>query len=252
MPPHPISVVIITLNAADQLPGCLESVPFADEILIVDSGSTDQTGQIAEKFGARVLKQSWLGFGPQKQFAVAQAKNPWVLCLDADEAVDETLAASLQKEIENPGYLAYRMARRNRFMGRWLGHGEGYPDEKLRFFHRDHAQWSREPVHEEVVTEKAVGRLQGEIRHRSEEGLESYLAKQNRYTTVQAEALVASGKKISPRHLLLSPPARFIKFYILRRGVLDGLPGFVHCMIGAFSSFLKYAKALSLVREKTG
>ena len=132
----PLSVVLITLNAAAQLPGCLASVAFADELLVVDSGSDDGTAELAARLGARVVRKDWLGFGAQKQFAVEQAAHDWVLCLDADERVSPELAASIARALADPGAKAYRMARCNRFLGRWLRHGEGYPDWSLRLFDR--------------------------------------------------------------------------------------------------------------------
>src|SRR5262249_17331061 len=130
----PMSLVLITRNAGKELRAALDSARFADEIVVVDSGSDDDTVQIAASFGASVLSQSWLGYGPQKQFAVEHAKHDWVLCLDADERVTPELAASIQSTLAGPGASAYRMSRRNRFLGRWLQHGEGYPDWTIRLF----------------------------------------------------------------------------------------------------------------------
>src|SRR5690606_12704424 len=123
-----LSAVLITHNAADQLDACLDSVAFADEIVVVDTESDDGTREIAARHGARVIEKEWLGFGPQKQFAVAQASHDWVLCIDADERVSPELAASIRRALEAPTSTVYRMSRRNRFLGRWLAHGEGYPD----------------------------------------------------------------------------------------------------------------------------
>jgi glycosyltransferase involved in cell wall biosynthesis len=239
---EPLSVAIIACNAAAQLPACLESVRFADDVVVVDSGSSDATVEIARRGGARVVSQEWLGYGRQKQVAVAQARHPWVLCLDADERVSVPLRASIQTELMAPRFRAYRMARCNRFMGRWLKHGEGYPDWSLRLFHRDHAGWSDDPIHEKVVTAAPIGRLQGDLLHESEQGIADYLAKQNGYTTLQAERLYAAGKRVGVAKLVLSPLLRFVKFYVLRRGFQDGVPGLVHIAIGCFNSFLKYAK----------
>lgn len=250
--PEPLSVAVITLNAGRQLDACLQSVAFADEILVVDSGSTDATLEIAQRRGARVLRQDWLGYGGQKRFAVNQAKHRWVLSIDADERVSDALRESIQNELEAPRFQAYQMPRRNRFLGRWLRHGEGYPDFSLRLFNREHANWSDDPVHEKVVADTTVGRLKGDLLHESESGVADYIAKQNRYTTLQAEALHARGKRAGVLRLLLSPFFRFIKFYFLRLGFLDGLPGLIHILIGCQNSFYKYAKLLELGRNKTG
>ena len=239
---EPLSVVIIALNAEPRIEACLKSTAFADEIIVVDSGSTDGTTEIARRHGAKVIHQEWLGFGRQKRFAVNQATHPWVLSLDVDERVSDELRENILKEMKGPRYLAYRMPRRNRFMGRWLKHGEGYPDWSLRLFHRDHAAWSDDPVHEKVVTETPVGRLRGDLLHESENGIADYLAKQNRYTTLQAETLHTRGERAGIWRMLLSPPLRFIKFYFLRLGFLDGVPGLMHILIGCRNSFSKYAK----------
>ena len=241
----PISAVIITYDAASVLPECLASLAFADERLVVDSGSRDETVAIALAHGARVVQQPWLGYGPQKQFAVEQAAHDWVLCLDADERVSDALRADLLQEMSAPRFYLYMMPRCNRFMGRWLRHGEGYPDLNLRLFHRAHGRWSDDPIHERVLPTAAVGRLRGDILHESAQSLEQYLAKQNRYTTLQARQWLASGRRAHPGHLLFSPLLRFIKFYLLRLGFLDGIPGLVHIGMGCFNSFMKYAKVMA-------
>jgi glycosyltransferase involved in cell wall biosynthesis len=247
----PVSVVIIALNAARQIEPCLKSVEFADEVLVVDSGSQDETRAIAEVAGARVVEKEWLGFGRQKQFAVGAAKHDWVLCLDVDERVSPELAASLRAAMANPDHFAYRMARRNRFLGRWLAYGEGYPDWSLRLFHRAHASWSNDEVHETVITTADVGTLRGDLMHDSAEDVTSYLAKQNRYSSLHAQALYSQGVRAGYLRLFVSPLARFIKFYFLRLGFLDGGPGFAHVAIGCFAAFTKYAKLIELtVSEK--
>jgi len=250
MPAHPFSVVIITLNAARQLEACLQSAAFADEIVVVDSGSSDATTEIALKYGARVIVQPWLGFGRQKQFAVSQARNDWVLCLDADERVSDSLRESIIDTLQQPRFTAYKMARSNRFMGRYLRHGEGYPDTSLRLFERHHARWSDDAVHEKVLHDAPVGTLQGDLLHESAESLPAYLDKQNRYTTLQAQTMYRAGRRAGLGQLLLSPLIRFVRFYFLRLGCLDGVPGLVHILIGCNNSFTKYAKLIALQREK--
>jgi len=242
----PLSAVIITRDAASRIEPCLQSVSFADEILIVDSGSTDATLAIAQRFGARVIHQEWLGYGRQKEFAARQAKNHWVLSLDADERVSEELRHSIQTALKSPRFEACRMARCNRFMGRWLRHGEGYPDWSLRLYHREHAHWSVDPVHEKLETDGKIITLMGDLLHESEQGIDDYLAKQNRYTTLQAEELYRAGRRVNPFKMVLSPVFRFIKFYFLRLGFLDGIPGLVHITIGCFNSYCKYAKLIEL------
>ena len=249
----PLSVVLITRNAAAQLADCLASVAFADEVVVVDSGSSDGTAELAARYGARVLQKEWLGFGRQKQFAVEQAAHDWVLCLDADERVSPELAASLVRALaalEAPAAPVYRMARRNRFLGRWLRHGEGYPDWSPRLFDRRQARWSDDAVHEKVLYAVSpgtpMGTLRGDLLHESAEDLGRYLEKQNRYSTLAAEELHRQGRRAGFAELALSPLARFVKFYLLRLGFLDGLPGLVHISIGCMNSFMKYAKLIEL------
>jgi glycosyltransferase involved in cell wall biosynthesis len=242
----PLTVAIIAHNAAGQIGPCLASVGFADEILVVDSGSTDDTVEIARRHGARVESREWLGFGRQKQLAVSLARHDWVLCLDVDERVSEALARSIREALAGRRYRAFRMARRNRFLGRWLAHGEGYPDWTVRLFHRTHASWSNDEVHEAVLTTAEVGRLEGDLLHESAEDVASYMSKQNRYTTLHAQALFRQGVRASYWRLAASPLARFVKFYLLRLGFLDGGPGFAHIVIGCNNSFHKYLKLIEL------
>ncbi len=245
----PLSAVLITRNAAGQLAGCLASVAFCDEIVVVDSGSEDATVEIAGRCGARVIQSEWRGFGPQKQFAVAQASHDWVLCIDADERVSESLQESIRAMLIAPTLAAYRFPRCNRFMGRYLRHGEGYPDWSLRLFDRRAARWSDDPVHEKVIAGGEIGTLHGDLLHESAESLETYLAKQNRYSSLAANEALARGERASVLHLLLSPLLRFIKFYFLRLGLLDGLPGLVHILVGCGASFAKYAKMLTFQKS---
>jgi hypothetical protein len=239
----PLSAVIITKDAASQLGPCLESLDFVDEIIVVDSGSADGTRELAESQGARVIEHTWLGFGPQKRFAVSQARNNWVLCVDADERVSPALRESILRELAAPRGKVYEFPRRNRFMGRYLRHGEGYPDWNRRLFHREHAMWSDDTVHEQLLTAEPVVRLTGDLLHDSAESLARYMEKQDRYTTLQAEQMLAAGRHPGVFQMLLSPVVRFVKFYFVRLGFLDGIPGLVHIAIGCKNSFEKYAKA---------
>jgi len=242
----PLSAVLITRNAANVLDPCLESLAFADEIVIVDSGSTDRTAEIARERGARVVQKEWLGFGRQKQFAVEQAKHDWVLCVDADERVSPELATSIELALAAPVSPVYRMPRRNRFLGRWLAHGEGYPDWSPRLFNRQNARWSDDLVHEKVLYAVTPGTLAGDLMHDSADDLSAYLERQNRYTTLAARQALEQGRSAGLFHLLLSPLVRFIKFYVLRLGFLDGVPGLLHISIGCMNSYMKYAKLIEL------
>ena len=242
----PLSAVIIAKNAARQLPECLESLAFCDEILVVDSGSDDGTVALAQSRGARVIEAEWRGFGPQKRYAVEQAAHDWVLCVDADERVSPELRSAIERALAAPANAAYRFPRCNRFLGRYLRHGEGYPDWSLRLFDRRRARWSDDAVHEKVLTDAEVGTLTGDLLHDSAETLDAYLAKQNRYTTLAAQQAFDAGRRANALQLLLSPLVRFVKFYFFRLGLLDGVPGLIHILIGCGNSFAKYAKMLDL------
>jgi len=246
----PLTVAVIALNAETQIGELLASVAFADEVLVVDSGSTDGTVSLARARGAHVMHKDWMGFGRQKQFAVSAARNDWVLCLDVDERVTPRLAQSIRAALADRRFKAWRMARRNRFLGAWLAHGEGYPDWTLRLFHRAHASWSNDEVHEAVLTTAEVGRLDGDLLHDSAEDVATYMAKQNRYTTLHAEALHRQGVRAGYARLFINPLARFLKFYVFKLGFLDGGPGFAHVVIGCNNTFHKYLKLIEL--QKAG
>ena len=246
----PLSAVLITRNAASVLDACLESLAFADEIVVVDSASSDGTARLAEGRGARVVQKEWLGFGRQKQFAVEQAAHDWVLCLDSDERVSPELAASIRATLEAPVSPVYRMARRNRFLGRWLAHGEGYPDWSPRLFNRLNARWSDDLVHEKVLFAVTPGTLRGDLLHDSSDDLAAYLDRQNRYTTLAARQAYERGRSAGVLHLVFSPVVRFFKFYVFRLGFLDGMPGLLHISIGCMNSYMKYAKLMELQRDE--
>jgi glycosyltransferase involved in cell wall biosynthesis len=250
-PRAPLSAVLITRNAAAILEACLDSLAFADEIVVVDSGSNDGTPELARARGARVVAKEWLGYGRQKQFAVEQAKHDWVLCVDADERVAPELAASIGAALAAPESPVYRMARRNRFLGRWLANGEGYPDWSPRLFNRQGARWSDDLVHEKVLYAVTPGTLKGDLLHDSSDDLSAYLERQNRYTTLAARQAYEQGRSAGLAQLLFSPAVRFIKFYVLRLGFLDGIAGFLHISIGCMNSYLKYAKLIELRRAES-
>ena len=251
----PVSAVLITYNADLHLRASLESLSICEDLVIVDSGSKDNTLQIAKEFNARVFHQDWIGFGPQKQFAVEQAQFNWVLCIDADEQLSEPLQRSIVRVFEqepSANLAGFEMPRCNAFLGRYLKHGEGYPDFSKRLFHRLRAQWTDDEVHEKVLPTQGLPfkRLTGDLQHHSAENLESYLSKQNRYTSIQAAKMAEHNQWPSALKRVGSPLVRFIKFYFLRLGFLDGWQGFVHIAIGCFNSFMKYAKARAHIQEK--
>lgn len=243
----PATATIIVRNESSNIVECINSVSFFDEILVVDSGSIDDTVAKAQQLGARVLVNQWPGFSRQRQFATENASNDWVFSIDADERVSDELRRAIEQLFatgtEQDGYL---VNRRNHFMGRALAHGEGYPDWLLRLFHRHRANWSHDPVHERVELEGRVGRIQGDLNHHSQESLDDYFHKQNMYTSLQARGMWDAGRKSSLLKLAASPTVRFLKFYVLRLGFLDGIPGLIHIAIGCFNSFAKYAKLREL------
>lgn len=246
-----LTLVVITKNEEATLSECLGSAAWIPNIVVVDSGSTDKTLEIAKCFGATIVSQDWLGFGPQKRFAVNKAPTDWVLCLDADEFLSKELSESIQKLFTTePQEHAYRFARSNKFLGKYLKHGEGYPDWSLRLFNRKVAQWSEDLVHEKVVgmeNDLKIGKLSGDLMHNSSESISKYIQKQNAYTDIQAQKLIESNKSISSLNLVFSPLVRFIKYYFIKGGFLDGFPGFVHISIGCFFVLMKYAKAMKRV-----
>jgi glycosyltransferase involved in cell wall biosynthesis len=252
-----LSVAIITLNEEINLPRTLASIAWADEIVVVDSGSTDATCAIAQTYGARVTIEPWRGFAAQKNFALSLCTSDWVLSLDADESVSLELAASIQKAIVSaPSETAYALLRRNFFLGRWIRHGGYYPDPKLRLFPRGQAAFQETPVHETVRFAGTVESLDGDLLHDAYPTLESYLGHMQRYSTLGAA--IAAGRGRTGRGLfrflngvLLNPLATFIYNYILRAGFLDGREGLLlHLYHSVYVSW-KYAKAWESSRQKT-
>ncbi len=251
-----LSLIVITKNAEKDIEKCLSSASWIKNKIVVDSGSEDLTCDIASRCGAKVVYQKWLGFGPQKQFAVDLSTTDWVLCLDADEYLSETLSKNLQTlfaKKTNISCEAYRISRSNKFMGHFLRHGEGYPDWSLRLFNRHVAKWSNDLVHEKVVGVNGnvhVGCLKGDLFHNSAESISDYIKKQNFYTDIQALEIVKRKKYVSIRHLVINPMVRFFKYYFLKMGCLDGLAGFIHITIGCIFVFIKYVKVMALQRQK--
>jgi glycosyltransferase involved in cell wall biosynthesis len=251
-----LSVAIITLNEEANLPRTLASIAWADEIVVVDSGSTDGTREIAESHRARVITETWRGFAAQKNFALSLCTSDWVLSLDADEAVSPELAASIRRATEAPpAHTAYSLPRRNFFLGRWIRHGGYSPDAKLRLFPRGQGAFQETPVHETAVFAGKVEMLDGDLLHDAYPTLASYLDHMQRYSTLGAGIAVARGR--TGRGLLsflngvlLNPLATFLYDYVLRAGFLDGREGLLlHLYHSAYVSW-KYAKAWESARSK--
>lgn len=231
-----LSACIITFNEAARLADCLASLAFCDEIVVVDSGSTDATVAMARQAGARVFERPFEGFRSQKQFAIEQATHDWVLCLDADERVDEVLRASIQAE-QSLGFehaAGYRFARLSNYFGRFLRHGNAYPDRVLRLFDRRRGGWrGNREIHEAASVDGPVRSLAGDLLHFPYRSLEQQLAKTQRYARMMAEHDFKRGKRASLARLVLSPAWRFWRGYVLRAGFLDGWHGLVYAYVRA-------------------
>lgn len=246
----PLSVVIITKNEAHNIEACINSVRFVDDIVVLDSGSTDATREVAAGLGAKVFAEEWRGFGPQKRRAVELALHDWVLSLDADEALDidaqdflKTFAEEVKSEL-TPA--AYKFERESFHLGRWIKHGGWSPDYQIRLFNRLKANWSHDLVHEKVVTAGEIGKAKGKIKHWVFTNLAHQIDTNNRYSTLGAEALYAKGVKFSLSKLIFKPYSKFIETYIVKGGFRDGLPGFIISVGAAYSVFLKFAKLWEL------
>lgn len=246
-----LSVAIITLDEAHNLPRCLRSIEgLADEIVVVDSLSSDGTQRIAREAGARVVEQAFLGHCAQKQVALEHAREAWVLCLDADEWLDETLRAAIARATagsgEEPG--GYELNRRTLYLGGWIDHGGWSPEWRLRLVRRGRARWEGTDPHDRLVCDGRIARLDGRLNHRPYRDIAHHVEKVNRYTDIMAQRRVQRGERASWLAVLLRPPARFLKMYVLRAGFLDGWRGLLVASMGAYYVFLKYGKLFAATR----
>lgn len=245
-----LSVVLITRNEAHRLRTCLASVAFADEVVVVDHGSTDGTADLARALGAKVVEtDTWPGFGPQKNRALALATGEWVLSIDADEVVSPELAASIQAALAEPRYDAYRMNRRSRYCGQWIRHSGWYPDRIVRLFRRGRARFSDALVHESVQVDGPVGQLQGDMLHHSFDDFETVLDKVNRYSSAGAEALAQRGVQGSLGKAVRHGLWAFVRTYVVRRGFLDGRMGLALALSNAEGTYYRYLKLWWLQRR---
>lgn len=240
-----ISCVLIAFNEEEKIAEAINSADFADEILVVDSESTDATRQIAESLGAKVIVQPWLGFSKQKQFAAAHAQYDWVLSLDADERISAPLRESiLQVKKQGAGMnSAFRVARLTRYMGRNIRHCGWYPDWQVRLFDRNEGAWSDRVIHEsfKVRAGALVGTLNGDLLHDSIDGpVHHQLMITERYAPLGAEQMALSGRRTGLANLIASGPVAFVQTYFLKLGFLDGLPGFIISKFAAQHAFLKH------------
>ena len=242
-----LSVIVITRNAARHIGACLRSVDFADEIIVLDSGSTDDTVALARACGARVeTTADWPGFGPQKNRALALARGEWVLSLDADERLTPELAGEIRDVLAAPAHAAYDMPRLSSFCGRYMRHGGWWPDRVLRLFRRASARFTDATVHEKVLTQGSIGHLRWHVLHETHADLDEAIAKINRYSTDSALAMYARGRRASLAAAVGHGAWTFIRMYFLRLGLLDGRHGLLLASVTAMGSYARYAKLMLL------
>ena len=230
-----LSACIITFNEADRIEACLRSLSFCDEVLVVDSHSSDGTRELATALGARVIERDWPGYRSQKQFAVDAASHDWVLCVDADERVSEALRGEIS-DLKERGFAdaaGYSVPRITEYFGRFLRHGNAYPDRLVRLFDRRRGGWVGEEIHENTRVSGRVGRLSGHLEHFSYRSLGDHLARMQRYADLMAQALYARGRRCGLLPVLFNPQWRFLRGYLLRLGFLDGWRGLVFALIEA-------------------
>ena len=242
----PISAIIITRNEERHIAEAISSLACCDEILVVDSESTDRTCEIAERCGARVIVHAWEGFARQKNFGAAQARHDWILSLDADERLSIELANNIQEWKRSSGETSSRsMPRIASYMGAWIRHSGWYPDRKIRLFNRNTARWSGDSVHEKLESDVPVERFQGDILHFPFRDWNDHLQRIDRYTRMSSEAAQRSGKRANPLMLIAGPPITFVRTFFLRLGFLDGWRG---VMIAYAAARYIYLRELRILR----
>ena len=248
-----LSATIITLNEEDNIRAALESVRWADEIVVLDSGSTDKTVEICKEFTDKVYHQEWLGMNGQKAFAKEKATFDWLLNIDADERISDKLASEIKIVLENGSEIdGFLIPRRVSYLGRWINHSGWYPDYTLRLFKKNKGRWAGTDPHDKVLVDGNLSYLKGDIHHYTYKNIEDHMNTMNRFTTVAAGEYEKKGKSAGLFNLVLRPPSTFFKKYILKQGFRDGLPGFVIAFSSAYYVFLKYIKLWELKNIKTG
>ena len=249
-----ISACITAGNEEANIRRCLESVKWCDEIVVVDSYSTDRTAEISQEYTDRVYQHEWLGYVGQKNFIRGLARNPWILFIDADEEISEELRDEILREFERgPGrYVGYRFPRRVFYLGRWIYHGEWYPDYKLRLFLKEKGESRGQEPHDHVVVDGPVKTLKGHLNHYTYRDLADHLRTMNRFSSISAREKYQRGAKFRWIDLLGRPLWRFVKGYIIRRGFMDGFHGFTISSITSFGVLMKYAKLWELEHGSSG
>lgn len=243
MNPIPLTVVVITKNEELNITRCLASVlGWVNEVIVYDSGSVDQTVQVASKLGAHVISGEWLGFGPTKKKATLLAKNDWILSLDADEEVSLDLKLEIQQKFSSlDSESAYALPRKSYFLKKWILHGGWYPDRQVRLFNQKHSMWNQDLIHEKVQA-KYIQNFENCLNHYVFKNLSHQVVTNDRYSTLQAQKMFNDGKKMNWFHFMTKPTVKFIECYFLKLGFLDGYAGFVIARNAAYSVFLKWAK----------
>lgn len=245
-----LSVTIITYNEEDRLEDALKSVyEIADEIVVLDSYSTDQTVEIAKKYNARVLFNTFDNYGDQKNLALDHATHEWVLNLDADERVSPELADSIRrlKETSTGEADGFLIKRKTNYLGRWITHSGWYPDRKLRLFKKSKSRWSGR-IHERLELDGCLEYLEGEILHYTYRDMNDHIQRLNRYSYMQAQDIVDKRKKALYLRAIILPPITFVRFYIWKLGLLDGFPGLVIALVSSWATAMKYLKAIAIKR----
>lgn len=249
-----LSVVIITLNEEKNIRRCLDSIKnVADEILVVDSLSTDNTVAIAKEYNANIILQKFLGHIEQKNFAAEHAANDWVLSLDADECLSPELEQNILLAKQKPAHNAYRFPRLNNFCGKWVRHSGWYPDAKIRLFNRTKGKWTGENPHDKWVLHnenERSGTLKGDLLHYSFNSISDYAKKIERYTEIASRLRVEKGKSYSILKIMIVPQWRFFSDFIIRLGFLDGYTGWLVCKLNAIETMIKYAKTRQYAQWK--
>jgi glycosyltransferase involved in cell wall biosynthesis len=245
-----LSAIIIAKAEAGKIAACLDSLAFCDECIVVDSNSTDGTAEIAQSKGARVVQRDFDGFGAQKNYALSLATCDWVLSIDADERVTPELGKAIRNAIAKPGAHGYEIPRLSRFLGREMRHSGWYPDHVLRLFRRGRARFSDDLVHERVVCDGPLGRLDEPLLHDPVGRIEDALSRMDRYSTAGAAMLSASGRRVSFASGIAHGLWTFFRTYVLRLGFLDGREGFLLAVANAEGTYYRYMKAWLMARRR--
>jgi glycosyltransferase involved in cell wall biosynthesis len=245
---HKISACVTAGNEEDKIAACLASLTWCDELVVVDSFSKDRTFEISKQFTPHVYQHPWEGYIAQKNYIRSLARYPWILFVDADEVVSDDLRMQIEQEFERGPheYVGYRFPRMVFYLGKWIRHGEWYPDIKLRLFLKDRGKSEGREPHDRVVVDGPVKTLQAPLYHFTYDDMADHIHTLNRFSSISANEKFANGEKFLWRDLLGRPPWRFFKSYVLRLGFLDGSQGFIVALMSAFGVFVKYAKLMEL------